>query len=892
MGKYLFSLFFLISICISQGQEITLQGKLTDTLLSPLENANILAIPSNKGNTIAFSISDGNGNYKLSLKKDNPYALEISYLGYQKISVLINLKENTKRDFRLVASNESLDEIILKQKLAVSVKKDTITYQTDVFATGEERKLREVLKKLPGVEVDREGNVKVNGKKVDKFLVEGKPFFTGDTKLGVNNIPADVVAEVEVLDNYNEVAFLKDLSDSDVLAMNIKLKEGKKKFVFGDMEAGGGIENRYLLHPSLFYYSPKTNINFIGDLNNTGEKSFTFSDYLNFEGGFAKLLDNPTGYQNLLNSDFAKYLTNNDFVYNRNTFGAFSLSQQLSLKTTVTAYSIVNASKTDTKVENTNTYLTDNTVTDIENRLTITTADNLFTLSKVSAKYIPNFDEDLTYDLVVKSTSGNANERLESISFLDSNFVASKLEPTSFEVNQNLAYSKQFSYKHTTTLNANLNISSNDNRINWQFSDPIFNEIVPLLGESPFVVSQNIDSKNYNGSLAIKHYWVFNNFNHIYPIVGYNFSKQKYNTIDQELLENGTNSFGSFGFNNKTEFQLNDSYIGFQYKAKAGDFIFKPGLVYHYYYWSVLQFSNPEVSKSKNQLLPEMKIDWELKSSEKMNFKYSLDSRFNDVSFFANRLRLQGFNSLYKGNSNIENELAHRASLSYYKFSLLRGLFMNASINYSKKVKTVQNAIIIDGIDQINTAFYSDLPENRFAMNASFSKKIKKIKYTIAGNASFSEYSRNVNNVITDYQSNNYNYTIKAETYFKEFPNIEIGVQQGFSDFSSASSENKFIQTDPYANLEYDFLKGFILKVDYTYSHYRNKANNSENSFQLGNTSLFYNKEDSPWGFEIEANNLFDIKFKNQNSFNQYIINDTQIFIQPRTVLFKLSYKL
>ncbi|WP_339614016.1 hypothetical protein [uncultured Winogradskyella sp.] len=139
--------------------------------------------------------------------------------------------------------------------------------------------------------MDREGNVMVNGKKVTKVLVENKPFFTGDSKLAVNNIPADAVAKVEILDNYNEVAMLKGLQDSEDMAMNILLKEDKKKFVFGDVEVGAGIEDRYLVHPNLFYYSPKTNLNFIGDLNNQGIKSFSFNDYLEFDGGFGRLIN-------------------------------------------------------------------------------------------------------------------------------------------------------------------------------------------------------------------------------------------------------------------------------------------------------------------------------------------------------------------------------------------------------------------------------------------------------------------------------------------------------------------------------------------------------------------------------------------------------------------------
>ncbi len=887
--KNILTLLLILSSFLNFAQEVILKGKLSDTLQSPLQNANMLAIPEEGG--FVFSITDAKGNYKLSLKSGMPYTLEISYLGYQKTSVPINLKENSIKDFTLVQQNESLDEIILNQKLPVRVRKDTITYQTDVFTNGQERKLREVLKKLPGVEVDREGNVTLNGKKVDKLLVEGKMFFTGSTRLGVNNIPADAVAEVEMLDNYSEIPFLKGLNDSNILAMNIKLKEGKKKFAFGDIEFGGGIQDRYSINPNLFYYSPKTTLNAIGDFNNTGQKSFTFQDYMEFEGGVIKVIDDPSKYSNMMNSEFARHLANNDFIFNRNAFGALSASHQLSPKTSVSAYSIINASLIDTELASTNTYLFDRTISKIEKRTTATSADNLFTLSKLTARYIPNENVDLTYDLVLKSTTGGANEHLESLNLMDSNFVASKLKSTSFEVNQNLGYSKRFSYKHTSTINASLNIGSNTKNNDWRISNPVFNDIIPLEGTGPFAVSQTVDSKNHNAAIGIKHYWILNGNNHIYPLLGYNFSNQQYNTIDQQLIDNEINEFGNAGFNNATEFQLSNPYIGFQYKAKLGGFTFKPGLVYHYYDWKVHQFTDRVVSKSKIQLLPEFHIDWEDKNSRNLSFKYNLKSNFNDVSYFTDRLRLQGFNDLYRGNVNLENELAHNLSINYYRFSMFRNVFINAGIYYSKKEKSIQNATIIDGINQINTSFYSSLPENSLNINASFSKKIKKIKYTVAGGTSFMDYSRNVNSVNVDYKAKNFDYTLKTETDFKDLPNVELGFRQTFSDFSSSNIKSKYNKTDPYVNLEYSFLNDFLLKADYTYSLYKNKQTNSLSTFQIGNTSLYYNKEDSSWGFEIEAKNVFDIKYKSQNSFNEYIVTDTQIFIHPRTILFKLSYK-
>ena len=218
-----------------------------DSTQNPVPYTNLIATPLTESQEITFAITDVQGRYKLNLAEAVSYQLEITHMGFSKVTDTVKFTANSQKNYYLQESTESLEEVIIKQEMAVIVKEDTITYRTDQFKTGEERKLREVLKKLPGVEVDREGNVTVNGKKVTKLMVEGKTFFTGDTKLGVNNIPADAVDEVEALDNYNEVGFLKGLSDSDQMALNIKLKEGKKKFLFGDLEAGGGIKDRYLI---------------------------------------------------------------------------------------------------------------------------------------------------------------------------------------------------------------------------------------------------------------------------------------------------------------------------------------------------------------------------------------------------------------------------------------------------------------------------------------------------------------------------------------------------------------------------------------------------------------------------------------------------------------------
>lgn len=228
-SKQLLIILLILAGFSSYAQSITVNGRVTDTLQQPLAYANILAVPESDAISVAFAITQDNSTYKLKLQQNQSYKVTTSYLGYLPQTITINTtNQDVTKNFVLKENPNQLDEVILNYTPPVTVKKDTITYKVDAFTTGEERKLREVLKKLPGVEVDRIGNVTVQGKRVTKVLVEDKTFFTGNSKLAVNNIPADAVDEVEILDNYNEVAMLKNLQDSEDMAMNIKLKEDKK----------------------------------------------------------------------------------------------------------------------------------------------------------------------------------------------------------------------------------------------------------------------------------------------------------------------------------------------------------------------------------------------------------------------------------------------------------------------------------------------------------------------------------------------------------------------------------------------------------------------------------------------------------------------------------------
>src|SRR5690606_4638141 len=242
--------------------------------------------------------------------------------------------------------DNTLDEIQLTYEMPVTIKGDTLTYNADSFNKGTERKLEDVLKNLPGVEVNADGEIEIEGKKVGKVMVDGKNFFDGDSKLATKNIPASAIDKVQVLKNYAEVGQLSSVTNNmDNIAINIKLKEGKSNFWFGDITAGGGVsENNalYLAQPKLFYYSPKYSVNIIGDLNNIGEVAFTRRDYFNFSGGFRAPSRNSGTSLNLGSNNLGFLLLQNNRAKDINTkFGAANFSYSPNKKLDLSGFAIL-----------------------------------------------------------------------------------------------------------------------------------------------------------------------------------------------------------------------------------------------------------------------------------------------------------------------------------------------------------------------------------------------------------------------------------------------------------------------------------------------------------------------------------------------------------------------
>ena len=889
MKKNLLFILLLISFSVFS-QKVTLSGSVKDSLQNPMPYANVIAKPKDVSKNLQFAITDNEGFYRLQLAKGDTITISISYLGYKPLAYQFIALKGAQKDFILKESSESLDEIIIE--MPVTIRGDTTTYKTSKFIDGSERKLKNVLKKFPGVEVDKNGTVTVQGKKVTQMLVDGKKFFGGNSKLAVENIPADAVGNVEVIDNYNEVAFLKGLTDSDEMAMNIKLKEDKKRFVFGDVEAGKGNEDFYKTSANLFYYAPKTNVNFIGNINNTGEKTFTFRDYMSFSGGVNAIFSGNFDWKG---GSFSQFMESNDVLVSKQKFGALNITKTATSKLDISGFLIFSNTNTSSFIEDFNEY---NAFT--EERTNSTHKDNVLGIGNLNIEYTPNSLEKWYFRTQVKRTNNSNNNRLLSLVNNATNTIDTERDLVATYINQNIEWHKRQSDKHTFSAVFSYVSDTSVQNAFWQTENPILQGLIPADNAQDLLsILQDKNIKQQQIDFVFKHFWELNNSNHIYTTIGNKFLNEDFFTEDRQQLDNFSfNNFSSDGFGNDVNFKLNDIFAGLHYKFRTGIFTFKQGTFLHNYNWSVNQ--QTQTTKNKWVVLPDFLAKIEFNKSKKITINYNLKTTFSDASRFANRFYLQSYNSVFKGNETLENNLFHAARIYYSRFSLYRGIMLFASLNYNKQIQGVRNTVAFDvnnldasqRINQFLTAKLFDNPSEDLRGNVRLEKSIKDIKYKFDVGFNNSSYIQEIDNVLQTNKNKNYDYELAFETMFDNFPKIEIGVRRAIGRFTSSSNTTKFVTTEPFVTIDYDFFKDFIFNFDYRKSIYENKDLAQKNTYEIANATLSYKNEDSAWSYKVSAQNMFNAQFKQSNRFSEYVVSDTKTFILPRILMFSIGYNL
>lgn len=896
-------IFFLFLSFTSYGQ-VKLEGVVKDSLKVPLESASLVAIDQKTNNLESYVLTDINGKYKLNLKNNSNYKIQVSYIGLRTINETLDTKEaDILKDF-VLRSDIALDEVIVK--MPVVVRGDTLIYDADSFKNGSERKLEDIIDKLPGVEINESGQIEVEGKVVNKLMVNGKDFFDGDTKIGTKNIPSSAVDKIQVLRNYAEVGQLSGVrNNQNNFAINIKLKQGKESFWFGNVTAGAGDspdENLYLVQPKLFYYNPKYSINFISDLNNIGEVALSRRDIRGFGGGF-NAPSRQSGTSINLGDNSLNFLTNQRNalkIENKLATMNFSYSPNKSLD--LSGFLIYNNSRILSnefnRIQYTNPDLgipdeaTEQSNTELSNQ----------GLLKLSASYKPNGMNQVDYDILARiSNDSQAKNNFSSILGNTDQFD----EVTPFSINQNLSYYYTLDENNIFAFAAQ-NLIKNENPFynavlenNSDELDP-FDSTASALGldtsRENYNLSQNKKILSNQLDAKLDYYHIINPKSNINLTLGTLLSRQEFNSNIFQFLTSGSDLqpiplFNNGLAKNDIEYTFTDVYLGAHYRFKTGIFTFTPGFSVHAYGNKNIQFGET-VSDKFLKVLPDFETRIQLKKGESLTFNYNMRNQFTDVTRLARGLVFNDYNSLQYGEPDLQNALSHNLSLLYSSFNLFNYTNVFARASYSNNIDQIRGLTNFENVIRTSTFFNSNFADENFNIFGRIQRTFGKVRASLNTNFNYSK----INQFIQDRQSLNERFTQTftpgIRTNFKVAPNISLRYRYSITNNIQGSRETKFITKVP--SLEFDafIVEKFTFKTNYSLTT-QDQVDGESESFQIWEATLSYRKnKDAKWEYEFKGTNLLNVNSQVRNNANNISVFNSVTFIQPRFLTFRVVYQL
>lgn len=908
-------LIFIFMISAVATAQINFKGVVKDSIGEPLEMANVIALDTVAKKIVSFGFTDAKGNFKLDLDKNTTYNIKISYIGFKEISEFIKTGSTGSSKNYTMYEDKMLDGIEIVSKMPVTVKGDTIIYNADSFKNGTERKLEDVLEKLPGVEINDAGQIEVEGKVVEKIMVDGKEFFSGDTKLASKNIPSNAVDKIQVLRNYGDVNQLKGVQNNqDRVAINIKLKEGKKNFWFGDVTAGAGDSpdtGLYLLQPKLFYYSPNYTLNFIGDLNNMGEVVISRRDARSFGGTFRS--QSPSNGTNINIADAGiGFLNAGARNANRieTKLSALNFSYSPNKKLDLSGFLIWSGNSNGQRNINTIDYVDPNTPDDIVDNTTYQTSNTgLFRFSSI---YKKDFNNQLNYNVAGRFSNEFRTDNANSQVLSD---IAEVERATPYAINQDLSYFYTASetsifaleVKHLLQDEDPFYIASleNDPNNNDDVNNDGFDDAAETLGLDRSLTFYDLeqDRKVKTNQLDAKldYYYILNQKSNLNFVAGTILSSQSFNS---EFFQLGTSNVPSpdiDGINdeqitNDTQYNFTDIYAGLRYRLKTGIFTFTPGFTAHSYNSNNTQYGTEFFKDTFFKVLPEFETVAQFKRSESLTFTYKQEVNFTDVNQIARGIVANNYNSFFAGEAELLNASFHNVSLFYRSFNLFNNSSVFARVNYRKTMDQVNRNTIFEpgSVVSSSTTINSPLDNENFTAFASLSKTIKKITARVGGNFNYIKSYQFINNLANTNENLGYGFNTRIGTNFTKAPNLSLRYNVSFNNQSNSARpvDVETVRHTPSIDFDAYIWNSVTLTSDFSFTDQRQNGV-STNTFSILNAKLAYRKDkDAKWEYELIGSNL--LATGSEASVNQSIIAFTtnERFILPRFISLRVRYQL
>lgn len=842
--KKIIALLLLFSFEVFFSQNIKV--KVVDTSQKQLSNVNV-QIQEN-GRTLQFKKTDLQGICNFEVPVKGIYTLKFTSILYKTKFLEINTSE--KSDFEITLEQQITEikevEIKFRPKIA-SVKGDTISYNIKAIKDGTERTAEDLIKKLPGLDINENGKVTSNGNVVGQVLVDGNELFGRNHKMATQNITADMIEGVDLWQNYTTI------SGNQSTALNLKLKDKYRGRITGNIEANYGNKNSYLAHANLFKFSKSGNLALITDVNSVAKDPISMMDF--YEMNKQEEAGNTNDVTNV---DIPTFLNNDGKVKSKdNLFGALQYSKS-GKSLSVTAFSIFDTSKLE-KLS------TINRIAFPEQPLNYNFFESrseknkgYFGTTQIKVKKTVSDNSFLYYSFGYNPSSDNFNQDINRNTFIQNRFfgIENSINNTTF--GNFLSWNKDFNrskmifalsqqqnnYRSLLDINSTENIFQNS-----------LNNLSQIL---------DTDSKKYALDFFLK-----NNFKFITTNLRSGFSIKDENAVLSEVSNNKfeTQNLKTYHFLNEISTQ-----------KSVGNFDFSGTISSH-----LLNFNKIE----KHYFEKNLKIKFQPKTNVKtaLTLEYSNKYKYPE---FTQLLYDQNYNRDLSYTRNVSLSPESLININTFKFNFIRfnlpkGNYFFTMLMYEKANSNFASDVSNFGMISETLNVLGNLNDRWFLITSDD----RRIGSSLSLKSKFTGLYSRTNNFI-NHQSNqtdvrNFQIGQKLVSNFKELP---IQFDLGYTFAKSFFKQSLFNTTSSQQNLKLSFGVRTNIKKEWIgnflgeYLIQKTQQNTIKN-FLLGG-QLSYRKENSVFEYNIAMNNILNL-----NSFN-YINSSVSLLGTDETLVVAL----
>jgi hypothetical protein len=863
---------------IVRGQLIT--GKVIDANDGkPIFNATVqLLDPQEK--TLLYVVTDEKGafefNYKGLLSK---LRIKISYFGYEKYQK--ELQKPFPKDLliKLEEKVNKLNEVVVKSDFKeFRVKKDTIAYNLKALRDSTEVNLEDLVKKLPGLEINENGKIQYQNKEIDKVTIDGNEFFGNKHQIATKNLPANAVEGIELLTNHQDFESIKGFDNKGKIVLNVKLKENYKNRIVGNIEANYGAIDKYLGHLNLFNFFKQGNLSVVSDYNNVGETAITIDDYIELRGGINAFTDgSQSSIIKIDDSNLPSYVIANNQAEKREVgFTSLNYTQTFSNKLKFVGYSILNDSKL---LENQFSEKSFFDASQINLQESIRNeSDNFLSSTYANLTYKPSDVTSWKYQFNFNATNDDREETILNTDPLFNSFD-NVIENESFSIGNSLEFRKKLSDKWLLSSNVVQNYTSSENELRLN-SDQEFLGLA--FNSSDFNLRQTQDLKNSNVSWNA----IFNNDKS--DNQEYEFATEFVH--QNTLFDSQVDEFS--GFDNDLKRTINQFGVSIRGNSTVNKNI-KVGYGLRNNFYQVTQNNT---QNTLYRLLPSVSLSYSFLQGQRIVLNYDQNIDFIGIQDIIENRFVENFRSVIglsalDLNDPIDKE---KFGITYSNINPKKNLFLTSSFTYEIENNAIGYDITYDQTFINETSIRIPRKEHYFGI-LSLTKRFKKtplklrstVYYDLIKTENSVEGARNR----TDIEQLALKLEMQSAFKNKAFQFV-LGVDHRRTNFSQEFNDlnSRLRNLNPYAEVRGIIGKRLLWKLETRYE--QQTTNDESNRFYMVNPNLQYTFKNEKLQLHIKGFNVLNLS-DNQllsQSLNESFFQTNRIELLRGYVLFGFRY--